>query len=120
MNNQVILNDYKEWFKQKKMKEIFKIVLKDLIKIFEPIKNIKIKIKNKERLKQYNKNYYDKHKTNIIDKNRDWCKEIRTVCCGKDITNHNYSKHLKSKTHKTWLQNKFKCIHNELLERFKK
>ena len=74
---------------------------------------------NKEQEREYNKTYYESNKQEINKRIKKWSKEIRCICCGKEITNKNYPKHLKSKEHRKWLSIKFKSIHNELLERFK-
>ena len=114
MNKQTILTDYKLWFQQKQEKLKYSKVLIELMSTIKKVKRNK-----QEQLKQYNKKYYNEHKKKRLEKIKQWSKDKKTVCCGKDITNHNYSKHLKSKEHRRWLQNKYKLIHNELLEHFR-
>ena len=79
----------------------------------------KYQVKNKDKLKEYSKKYYHENKEAICKRTSITAKEIRTVCCGKDITKGNYWNHLRTKEHKKWLQGKFKAIHRELLEKFK-
>ncbi len=74
---------------------------------------------NKEQERQYNKQYYENNKAKINKRIMNWGKEIRCICCGKEITKSNYPDHLRTKEHRKWITIKFKSIHDELLERFK-
>ena len=58
--------------------------------------------RNQEHIKQHRKEYYEQNKEKILDK----CKELYTCECGKELTYSHKSRHLKSKTHLDYINNK--------------